>query len=258
MGRIGEVVRLLLRDPEEVARRCREGEGLREVTLTSLLLIAVGAAVFGTVLGSHRGDLQLLYSGIKLPLAILATLVVCGPAFHAIAATLHRPWPMRTVIGLVLASAARSSLVLLAVAPLLWLAIDLGISYHAAVILAALGYAVSGVLALGVLVRGLEATRGRLLTAAACALVFFAVGGQTAWSLRPYLGRPAQAEVPFVRDREGTFADAVVVTAQSAFGFYRTPAQDESRPHESVDPGSVAGDAPLSESEPMGTRRSRR
>ncbi len=103
---------------------------------------------------------------------------------------------MRSVIALALASAGRSSLVLLAFAPVLWLAIDAGLGYHASSVAAWLAYAVAGLAALGVLVRGIGAGRGRWLTAVAFMAVFFAVGGQAAWILRPYLGRPSEKEVP--------------------------------------------------------------
>jgi hypothetical protein len=44
--------------------------------------------------------------------------------------------------------------------------------------------------------------------------------GQTAWMLRPFFGRPAQHAVPFVRVREGSFADAVMQSGKSAIGIY--------------------------------------
>lgn len=217
----------LLRRPGEVARRCRDDEGLRELTGTSLAATVAGAAAFGAVLGGSRGELQALFSGVKLPLAVLGALVVCVPAFHALAAALGRPWTMRRMVALVVAAQGRAALVLLALAPILWLAIDFGAAYHATIVCAITAYGIAGLAALSVLLRGLaepgeRGGRDRWVIAGAFVVLFAAVSGQTAWSLRPYLGRPTHADVPFVRDVEGSFADAVVTNARSAAGFYDT------------------------------------
>ena len=216
LGPIG----LLLRNPGEVARRCLDEEDLRALTLASLAALILGAAVFGGVVGSFRGGVQIAYGATKVPLAMLAALVVCVPAFHAIAASLGRPWPLRTVIALTVTAAGRAALVLLAFAPVLWLAYDLGLGYHAAALAATLAYVVAGLAALGILLRGLGGAPHKLTTAAAFVMVFLAAAGQTGWMLRPYLVRPRTEEVPFVRAREGGFGDALVVSARSALGVY--------------------------------------
>ncbi|WP_437979700.1 hypothetical protein [Sorangium sp. So ce117] len=214
------VVSRLLRAPAEVAASCREDRDIRAIALASLGAIALGSAVFGGVVGSFRGREQIVYAAIKVPLAMLITLALSAPALHAFSAVLGRPWPMRSVIALALASAARSSLVLLAFAPVLWLAIDVGLGYHASSVAAWLAYAVAGLAAVGVLVRGIGAGRGRWLTAVAFMAVFFAVGGQAAWILRPYLGRPSEKAVPFLRASEGSFSDALFRSFRSARGIY--------------------------------------
>lgn len=214
------VLSRLLRAPGEIAAGCREDRDLRPLAVTALAAIAAGAAAFGGVLGSYRGGVQIAYAAIKVPLALLFTLAICVPALHAIAATLGRPWSLRTVIGLSLAAAGRSSLVLLAFAPALWLILDWGTSYHAAAICAAIAYGVAGLAALGVLLRGLGPGPGRALTALGFVALFFAVGGQTSWILRPYLVRPRTEATPFLRAREGGFTGAVVTSGRSAVGIY--------------------------------------
>jgi hypothetical protein len=211
---------LLLRSPREVARRCLEEEGLKPLAVAALAAIAVGAAVFGGVVGSFRGGLQIAYAALKMPAALLAAIVLCVPAFHAIAASLGRAWPLRTVVALTLSAAGRAALVLLAFAPVLWLLYDLGLGYHAAALAAAGAYAVAGLAALGVLLRGLGDATHRLTTAVAFVVVFLAAGGQTSWVLRPYLVRPQTEGIPFVRSVEGGFADALWRSSRSAVGVY--------------------------------------
>ncbi|MDI1428867.1 hypothetical protein [Polyangium sorediatum] len=211
------VLARLLRAPGDIARACRDDDPeVRAIAATSLASIALGAAAFGGVLGSFRGGAQIFYGAAKVPLAVLATLALSVPAFHALAAVLGRPWPMRSIVALALASAGRSSLVLLAFAPALWLMLDLGMGYHTAAIVASCAYAVAGFAALSLLVRGLGDGKGRITTAIAFIGVFFAVGGQTAWILRPYLVRPRATNIPFLREREGSFAEAVLTSLTSA------------------------------------------
>jgi len=216
----------LLRSPARVAERCREDHELRELALVSLGAIVLGAAVFGAAAGSFRGGSQIALAALKIPIALVATLAIAAPAFHGLAAALGRPWPLRTVIALALAAAGRSALVLLALSPVLWLVVGSGIGYHQAVLASVAAYAVAGWAALGVLLRGLGDGSGKLVTIGACVCVFFAVGGQTAWTLRPYLGRPRTEEMPLLRAREGSFADAVFRTSRSAVGIYDRTQQE--------------------------------
>jgi len=214
------ILSALLRDPGDVADRCDRPQGLRELALTSLICLAAGAAAFGGVIGSFRGGAQIAFSALKLPFALLATLVVCVPAFHALVVGFGGRRSFSSVAALTLAAAARASLVLLACAPVLWLAVDRGLGYHASVLLAVCMYLTSGLAALGIILRGLESSIKALVTAAACGLVFFGVLGQTAWMLRPFFGRPSQSEIPFVRAREGSFADSIFTSSKSAVGIF--------------------------------------
>lgn len=214
------ILNQLLRSPAAIAKNCRTDQDLRAIALTSLAAIVAGGMAFGGVIGSFRGGIQIFYGALKVPLAMVMTLAVCAPAFHALAAVLGRPWPMRSVISLVLAAAARSSLVLLAFTPALWLGIDWGLDYHKSAMVASMAYSLAGLAALGVLVRGIGKGQGQWLTTAAFIGMFFAVGGQTAWILRPYLLRPRTENIPFVRAREGGFADALLTASRSAAGIY--------------------------------------
>lgn len=215
------VLARLLRRPGEVAQACRnDDEEVRTIASFSLASTILGAAAFGGVVGSFRGGHQIVYGAAKVPIAILATLCLAAPAFHAIAAVLGRPWPMRSIIALALAAAGRSSLVLLAFAPALWLVYDFGMGYHTAALCASAAYAIAGLAALSILVRGLGDGPGRLTTAFAFMAIFFMVGGQTAWILRPYLVRPRTTNIPFLRDREGSFMESVMTSLASANGLY--------------------------------------
>jgi hypothetical protein len=197
----------LLRAPSDVARECRDDLDLAPVAAHALAIIAVGALLFGSAVGSWRGGVQIAFAAVKLPIVTLGTLAVCVPAFHAVAAVFGRPWSLRSAIALMLASGARFSLVLLAATPAVWLFINLGASYDATKLLAAFAYALGGLAALGLLLRGLGPGPGRIATVLTFVTVFLIVGGQSAWILRPYLGTPERGDITFfTNEREGGLA----------------------------------------------------
>jgi hypothetical protein len=192
------LVERLLRRLQQVVAQCWDDRDLRRLASLALLTIAVGGLFFGAAVGSYRGGQQILFAAVKIPLATMATLAVCGPAMVALAAAFERTWSFRTVLAIGLAASARASMVLLALAPVLWLIIDLGTPYHTVKLLAALAYAVGGLSALLVVLRALGPGRGRAGATLMLIGLFLLVGGQTGWLLRPYLGQPDHRVVPFL------------------------------------------------------------
>ncbi|MDF3068080.1 MAG: hypothetical protein K0R38_3681 [Polyangiaceae bacterium] len=210
----------LLRSPQSVAARVQRREDLRPLVLAALLSLMLGAGAFGAVLGAPRGGVQLGYAAAKLPLAMLGTLCLCAPAFTAIARALGRELDFAGMVGLSLSAAARASLVLLAFAPAVWFAVDRGLGYHGSVLLAVGCYGVAGLSALRVMASGLGKDARGVGVLLCCAAVLLPTGAQSAWMLRPFIGRPSQLSVPLLRHKESSFADAVYVSSRSSLGVY--------------------------------------
>jgi len=156
------------------------------------------------------------------------TLAVCAPAFHAFAAALGHGLSMRSLLALILVATARASLVLFALLPVLWLLSDFTegfeTHYHQVTFTAALMYGVAGLAALGVLLRAFPRAPSTWPVLAGFVCTFFLVAGQTAWSLRPFVGRPAEQDSPWLRAPEGTFVEAVWRGTDSARGVYHRSA----------------------------------
>jgi hypothetical protein len=208
----------LLRSPADVARDCKEDRDVAAVAASAILAIALGAVLFGAAVGSWRGSAQIGFAALKLPVVTLGTLVLCVPAFYAIAAVFGRPWPLRAAISIMLAAGARFSLVLLAATPVVWLTINLGASYDAVKLVASFAYALGGLAALGLLLQGLGDGPGKLATVVTFIGVFLVVGGQMAWILRPYLGTPGRDDITlFTREREGGLAYQLLVSTRYLF-----------------------------------------
>lgn len=211
----------LLRNPTQIAEEAHKGTPDKTVFLAALSAIVLGAGLFGAALASSRGGLQLVYSAVKLPAACLLTLIVVTPALAAIATALGRKLSLSGASILMLASAGRAALVLLALAPVVWLAFDHGLAYHRGIIVAACCYGAAGLSALGMLRLALGKDLRAHLVIACFALVLLPAGGQTAWLFRPFVGRPSQASVPFFRAREGSFNRSVHQSLFSSMEMYR-------------------------------------
>lgn len=184
-------------------------------------LILGGAGLFGAVLGAHRGGWQILSAGIKLPLVVLLTAVVCTPVLTRLNAALGRRAVLRDDLALVLSSLARGCLVLLALAPVQLVAALAGLDYHRSVLLCVTCCSVAGGVGLTVLVRGLwKEMHARRLVTMVLLSVFAMVGTRMTWTLRPYLVRPCARDVPIVRALDGSFLGSVGTALDSAQGNY--------------------------------------
>ncbi len=210
----------LLRDPGAIAARCVEERELGSLARTAMTCLVLGACVLGGVLGTFRGGAQIPLAAAKLPLVLLATLSLSAPAFYALANALGKSWSFRTVVSLSLAASARAALVLAALAPPLWLAIDLGLGYHGSALAAVMVVAIGGALGVSIVLRALGGTLAGLTSGLACGAVFLAVLAQAAWISRPFLLRPRAGNIVVVRSIEGTFLDSIAVSTQSARGVY--------------------------------------
>lgn len=200
-------------------RACHDDARAGAVAKQALLAIVVGGLVFGAVLGARTGPLQVASSAIKLPVATLLALAVSGPLLAALAAAVGRRLRARAVIAVMLTAGARGSLVLLAASPVLLVLVLFDASYFTVKLAAVVAYAAAGRSALGVLVTSLGRAPGRALAAGTFALLYLVAFAQSAWVLRPFLGRPDLGPVPLVATgHEGGAASAVLEAARGALG----------------------------------------
>jgi hypothetical protein len=158
---------------------------------------------------------------VKLPTVFLLTLILVTPAIAALAVVLRRPLSLAGASVLMLAAAGRAALVLLALAPVVWLAFDRGLTYHRGIVVACICYGIAGLEALRMLRLALGKDLRSFVVIGAFALVLLPAGGQTAWMLRPYVGRPSQHSLPFLRSRESSFGESVERSLFSSMDIYR-------------------------------------
>lgn len=220
------VIDLLLRDRDAFRDHLEDARDLASIARALLITVVLGCAVFGASMGAYRGGLQLLYAAVKLPLVVLLTAGICGPALSGALAAVRGEHSLVKDLLLVLSALALGSMVLAALAPAVILAVLAGIRYHSLILLIVTCCAGAGLFGLIFFVQGLRRRKGSglLIATPIALLVFSLVGSQMAWTLRPFVLRPRTKQVPFIRDVEGGFMDAVQRSADSARGVYHRDA----------------------------------
>jgi len=215
-----------------------------------VLLIVVGAGLFGAALGSWRDPWQAVYAGLKLPLILLLTAMGNALLNVMLAPLLGLRIAFRQSFLAILASFALAAMILGAFSPLaafvIWNAPPLAAgannsSTHAAILLMLVGViAFAGIAANIRLLQLLRSLVGqthehrsgglagqvrslshynaatRVLIAWLAVNLFF--GSQLSWILRPFIGSP-QLPVEFLRSDafNGNFFEAVLWSAVRLF-----------------------------------------
>ena len=135
---------------------------------------------------------MIFHSAWKIACATLLTLALVRPGFAALAAAFDRRWSFRETLCLALAAGARSSLVLFALSPVLWLAIDLGAAYYSVQLLATAGYGLAGLSGLGFWLRALGPAAGRFALSSSFVSAVLARGSASRLDPAPFPRRSAR------------------------------------------------------------------
>ncbi len=209
-----------LRDPQRLVNDHDRPEAVAVLAPRLLLITSAGAATFGAVVGSYRGDLQVAFVALKMPLLLLVPVLVTLPAVHAAwrAAEVDVSWQRLALASLV--GLSRSAVLAAAAAPVLWLLYSLGIDYHFATLVMAAALVAVGLPGFFTLL-GAAPGGGRLkaLATMGCLVLLGLSTAQTGWLLRPFLARPT-AEVTLLRPVESDVFSALYSTTRSATGYY--------------------------------------
>ena len=184
-----------------------------------VLLVTCGlfyGAIMGTYSGLTPGRLhQLLYSGVKVPLLLLATFALCLPSFFVINTIAGLREDFGEVLRAIVATQSCITVVLAGLAPItgFWY-LSCG-NYRQAILFNALMFGIATVAAqivvrryYGPLVR--RSSRHRQLLWAWFFLYAF-VGIQMGWVLRPFIGDP---HIPVAFFRADAWGNAYVVVAR--------------------------------------------
>jgi hypothetical protein len=190
-----------------------------------LVLIVLGAGLYGAAMGAWRSPLQAVYNLAKFPLLLLATALGNALLNGMLAPLLGLNVRFRQSLMLVLMSFALASVILGAFAPLIafivWNTPPLSATaavpwttYHAVQLVQVTAIAFAGVAANVRLRQLLERLAGDRQVATKVLFAWLAgnlfLGGQLCWVLRPFIGSPT-LPVEFLRPTafHGSFYETV-------------------------------------------------
>jgi hypothetical protein len=111
----------LLKRPERLAQRAREGKASFR---TTVWLIAGGVLVFGlygAVAGLFQGGSQVFVSALKSPLIVLLSLILCLPSLYILVALAGNGFSGASFRAVVAGFAGVLALLLVALLPIAWL-----------------------------------------------------------------------------------------------------------------------------------------
>ena len=195
--------------------------GRSAVALWRLLaMVALFGLLYGAVMGTFggaRGEraLQLLYSGLKVPLLLLVTFALSLPSFFVLNTLLGVRGDFAQSLRALVATQAVLTIVLASLAPFTALWYASSDAYRPAILFNAAMFGVASVAAQGLLRRWyapLVARNARHRALLRVWLVIYAfVGVQMAWVLRPFVGDPNSPTRFF---REGAWGNAYVEVAR--------------------------------------------
>jgi hypothetical protein len=189
--------------------------------LPGLLAMAIGGAIYGSVMGAFGGFasdrlVQILFVAIKVPMLLLVTTALALPSFFVInvlcglrndfSEALRAVMTTQTSVGIILASLAPFTVV--------WYLSTK--DYHEATAFNALMFAMASIAAQWVLRQRyaplVARNRTHLWMIRVWIIVYGFVGIQMGWVLRPFIGQPG-VPVTFLRDKLG--GNAYVVVAET-------------------------------------------
>ncbi|MEZ4320431.1 MAG: hypothetical protein R3F61_23325 [Myxococcota bacterium] len=223
------LVSQVLKDPLALVERHEDRAELSRIAPLLLGIAVVGCGIFGMVVGSSRGGIQLVYAAVKMPLLLWIPVLLALPAARALwmACEVEVPWSRVALAGLV--AMARTAILAAAAGPVLWLFYSVSPGYHVSVLALAGSLVLVGLPGLGVVARSMPAGgKRRGLAMAGSVLVLGLCAAQTGWLLRPFVARPT-AEVTFLRPVEEDVFSSLGATSRSAVGDYSTEWEAESR-----------------------------
>lgn len=112
------VIEHLLKHPGRILHACQDGQ--LQVPLRLLLSTLISFSVFGLLLGSFSGGMQLWAAPLKVTLGICIAMVICLPSLYIFSALDGLDARLSQITTVLLTAIALAGLLLLGFAPVIW------------------------------------------------------------------------------------------------------------------------------------------
>ena len=204
-----DVLMQLLRDRGNFLTEIENNKYIDKKIVSLLICSSLFLALYGAILGSTHGGLQIISSAFKLPALYLLTLLICLPTLYFMDVVLGSKQTFSQYVALLLASVAMMSVMLFGFAPVTLffrLSID---DYWFFLLLNIIVLGFTGIVGIGFFYKSMmsliekeqlgKASKNRYKLITCWLFLYGFVGSQLGWTLRPFVGSPNQ---PFALFRE--------------------------------------------------------
>jgi cytochrome bd-type quinol oxidase subunit 2 len=214
------LVSRVLREPASVVDDADHPKRFARLVSQLILIAAFGAALFGMVVGSYRGGIQIGFAALKMPILLAVPVVIALPAMKALWVSCGVDVGYRRLCAASAVGMARTAVLVGALGPVLWLLYSLHTPYHLSILFMVGALALAGIPGLYVMAVAVpEGGRRRPMAMLSTVLLMGCVFAQTGWMLRPFVVRPS-ADVAALRQMESDVFSAIGYAGLSSIGRY--------------------------------------
>ena len=185
-------------------------------------------AVYGAVLGSTHSLIQALSSAVKLPILLLATMLICIPTLYVFSVLFGSNQRLSQSLALVLSSITVMAVLMLSFASITLFFMLTTSGYQFFKLLNVLFFMVAGIISMLFLIQGMRVVStsdgeqgrfGRRLVLFFWIWLYTFVGSQMAWTLRPFVGYP-NSKFELIRELGGNFYADIFRSIGELLGFF--------------------------------------
>ena len=221
------VLTRLLRDRRQFLYEIRNRIKLESKMISLLIASTFFFAIYGGIVGSYSGGLQILSSAIKLPALYLITLLICIPTLYFFDILFGSKLDFKQYVALALTSVSVISVLLFSFAPVVLFFLISVQGYDFFLLLNVLIMSITGAVGVRLFYKGMydmvgpdsieQQLRRRLLKG--WVVLYGLVGSQLGWTLRPFFGSEGQPFQLFRPEINGNFYAKVLESIGNMLGF---------------------------------------
>lgn len=219
------VLMQLLRDQTLFLQEIAESKHLDKKIISLLVCSSLFFAIYGVIIGSIQGWLQMVSSGFKLPALYLLTLLICLPTLYLFDVIFGSKKTFAQYIALLLSSMSMISVMLCGFAPVtLFFRLSMNDQNFFRLLNISI-FALTGIIGIKFFHKAMlsmidsksESVANRHKLIRAWLILYGFVGSQLAWTLRPFFGTAGQPFALF-REIESNFYIEVLKIIGKVFG----------------------------------------
>lgn len=219
----------LLRDRKTFLDEVRNQTKL-ETKIASLLIASSSFfAVYGAIVGSYGGGLQIVSAAIKLPALYLVTLVICLPTLYFFDILSGSKLSFKQYVTMALTAVSVISVLLFSFAPVILFFLISIKDYVFFLLLNVFVMAITGTIGVRLFYKGMRdmtattdamSRKSRRYLLQGWVFLYGLVGSQLGWTLRPFLGVEGEPFQVFRPEIDGNFYGQVLRAIGTMIGWH--------------------------------------